>query len=128
MTTLVGKKIVVIGGSSGIGYSVAKASLLNLAAHVFVASSSKAKVDAAVERLLAEPTLQAQSPEGRVSGAVVDLKDSQSITSFFEKVGEIDHLVITSGSVAGTIDFRTEDLSKHRGEFYISTTVFTKLT
>lgn len=115
MATLEGKKIVIIGGSSGIGYSVAKTSLLNLAEHVLVASSSQAKVDAAVKRLLAEPALQAQSPNGRISGDVVDLQDTQGIAALFEKIGEIDHLIITSGSVSQTIDFRTEDLSKHKG-------------
>lgn len=120
MATLEGKKIVIIGGSSGIGYSVAKASLLNLAGHVLVASSSKAKVDGAVTRLLAEPALKAQSLQGRVSGDVVDLKDTQNVVAFFEKVGEIDHLIITSGSIARTIDFRTEDLNKHRGALHSS--------
>lgn len=39
--TLQGKKIVVVGGSSGIGYSVAKAALKEVAGHVLVASSSR---------------------------------------------------------------------------------------
>lgn len=115
MATLDGKKVVVIGGSSGMGYAVAKGALLSLAEHVLVASSSKAKVDAAVARLLAEPALQARSLEGRVSGDVVDLKDTQGITAFFERAGEIDHLVITGGSVNPTVDFGNEDLSKYKG-------------
>lgn len=129
MATLEGKKIVIIGGSSGIGYSTAKASLLNFAGHVLVASSSKAKVDAAVARLLADPAFQLQSSQGRVSGDVIDLKDTQDVAAFFERVGEIDHLIITSGSIARTIDFRTEDLSKHRGVFcpYVLETGLTTL-
>ena len=55
MATLQGKKVVVIGGSSGIGYGVARASLLSLAEHVIVASSSQAKVTAAVGKLLVDP-------------------------------------------------------------------------
>lgn len=115
MATLEGKKIVVLGGSSGIGYAVAKASLLNLAEHVLIASSSKARVDDAVARLLTEPALQARSVKGRISGDVLDLGNPEAVIAFFEKLGEIDHLVITSGSVAKMIDFRTEDLSNHRG-------------
>ena len=115
MATLEGKKIVVIGGSSGIGYSVAKAALLNLAGHVIVASSSKARVDGAIARLFAEPDLQGKLSQGSIRGDVVDLGNTEVVTAFFEKTGEIDHLVITSGSPRRTVDFRTEDLGKHRG-------------
>lgn len=117
MATLEGKRIVVIGGSSGIGFCVARASLLNSAEHVYIASSTKAKVDGAVARLLADSSLQAQ---GRVSGDVVDLGNTAVVAEFFEKIGEIDHLVITSGTIRGTIDFRTEDLSKHKGLFFLA--------
>lgn len=115
MATLEGKKIVILGGSSGIGYGVAKASLLNLAEHVLIASSSRAKVDTAVARLLAEPALQSQSLQGRVSGDVIDLKDTQDVAAFFEKIGEIDHLIITSGTVSTIVDFRADDLTKFKG-------------
>ncbi|KAF7800310.1 hypothetical protein EIP86_011559 [Pleurotus ostreatoroseus] len=117
MVTLEGKKIVVIGGSSGIGYAVALASLLDCAEHVLIASSSKSKVDAAVTRLLAEPALQTHSPQSRLNGSVVDLADMQAVARFFEEIGEFDHLIITSGAVTRTIDFRTEDLSKHKDAF-----------
>ncbi|KAF7795386.1 hypothetical protein EIP86_006544 [Pleurotus ostreatoroseus] len=119
MATLEGKKIVVIGGSSGIGYSVAKAALLNLAGHVIVASSSKARVDGAVVRLFSEPDLQGKLSQGSIRGDVVDLGNTDVVAEFFEKTGEIDHLVITSGSPRRTIDFRTEDLGKHRDTFDI---------
>lgn len=115
MATLEGKKIVILGGSSGIGYGVAKASLLNLAEHVLIASSSRAKVDTAVARLLAEPALQSQSLQGRVSGDVIDLKDTQEVAAFFEKIGEIDHLIVTSGTVSTIVDFRADDLTKFKG-------------
>ena len=117
MATLEGKRIVIIGGSSGIGFCVARASLLNAAEHVYIASSTKTKVDGAVARLLADTSLQAQ---GRVSGDVVDLGNTAVVTSFLEKIGEIDHLIITSGTIRGTIDFRTEDLSKHKGLLHLA--------
>ena len=96
MATLQGKKIVILGGSSGIGYGVAKASLLSLADHVLVASSSLAKVDTAVQRPLAEPPLRDQpNLRNRIGGDVLDLKDGDAIRRFFDKIGEIDHLIIT---------------------------------
>ncbi|KAG8678386.1 fusarubin cluster-dehydrogenase, partial [Ceratobasidium sp. 395] len=49
-TLLHGKKVLIIGGSSGIGFGVAAAALAN-GASVVIASSSQPKVGAAVERL-----------------------------------------------------------------------------
>ena len=72
MAALQGKRIIVIGGSSGIGYSVAKASLLSLAEHVTIASSSQAKVAAAVERLLADPDLLESEGLYLILGAPLD--------------------------------------------------------
>ncbi|KAG8792846.1 fusarubin cluster-dehydrogenase [Ceratobasidium sp. 428] len=49
-TLLHGKKVLIIGGSSGIGFGVAAATIAHGASPV-IASSSQSKVDAAVERL-----------------------------------------------------------------------------
>ena len=117
MATLQGKKIVIIGGSSGIGYGVAKASLLSYANHVIIASSSREKVDVAVQRLLAEPELQRQADvKNRLTGDTVDLRNTQAVQAFCERIGEIDHLIITSGGLSTQFEYRSEDLDKHRGE------------
>ena len=54
MTALAGQTILVVGGSSGIGFGVAKLCLLEQASLVTIASSNKAKVDNAVSRLVSE--------------------------------------------------------------------------
>ena len=117
MTTLEGKRIVVIGGSSGIGYAVAKASLLSLAEHVLIASSSLSKVDTAVQRLLADPSLQGQENlPNRVTGDVLNIGDTQAVRQFFDKIGEIDHLVITAGTLPGPqADFKDVDIEALKG-------------
>ena len=117
MSTLEGKKVVVIGGSSGIGYAVVKAALLALADHVTVASSSPSKVDTAVRGLLAEPVLQMHTDlVNRVSGKVLDIKNTEAVREFFEKLGEIDHLVITAGTHGGLRgDFKEKDIDKLKG-------------
>jgi NAD(P)-dependent dehydrogenase (short-subunit alcohol dehydrogenase family) len=83
--TLQNKRIVVLGGSSGIGLAVAKAAAREGAALVIV-SSRQAKVDAAVAEL----------PPG-TEGRAVDLTDEGSVKALFAELGVFDHLVFTAG-------------------------------
>jgi NAD(P)-dependent dehydrogenase (short-subunit alcohol dehydrogenase family) len=79
------KRVVVIGGTSGIGFAVAELAL-NEHAKVTVASSNPANVEGAVKRLA----------EG-ASGVTIDVTSDDSIATAFEKLGHIDHLVFTAG-------------------------------
>ena len=82
---LSGSKVVVIGGTSGIGRAVA-ARCAGLGADVVVASSSQTKVAAARDDL----------PVG-VVGELVDVTDERQVAALFERVGPFDHLVYTAG-------------------------------
>lgn len=82
---LKGKRIVLIGGSSGIGFAVAAASVKE-GAEVFIGSSQQSKIDEAVKQL-----------GGSATGAVVDVTDESSVAGFFEQAGPLDHLVYTAG-------------------------------
>ncbi|PPQ82098.1 hypothetical protein CVT25_014344 [Psilocybe cyanescens] len=93
MTTFQNKTIVVIGGSSGIGFAVALASLQSFASIVIIASSNQTRVNDAVERLRMH-----QLP-GEVRGDVLDGKDSAAVKLFAEKLGAVDHIVWTSGDL-----------------------------
>lgn len=79
------RHIVILGGSSGIGFAVAEAALA-AGGRVHIGSSNAAKVDDAVARL---------GPQA--SGAVVDTTDEASLASFFGAMQPIDHLVHTAG-------------------------------
>jgi NAD(P)-dependent dehydrogenase (short-subunit alcohol dehydrogenase family) len=79
------RKIVVIGGSSGMGLATARAAALEGAA-VTVASSSRERVDAALDEL-----------PGGCAGSVVDVCDEVAIAALFEQLGEVDHVVFTAG-------------------------------
>jgi NAD(P)-dependent dehydrogenase (short-subunit alcohol dehydrogenase family) len=83
--TLNEHRIVVLGGTSGIGFAVAKAAS-EAGARVVVGSSSQTRVTAAVAALGA-------GAEGRA----VDLSDEAATRAFFEAVGGFDHLVYTAG-------------------------------
>jgi len=85
MAKLDGKKVVVIGGASGVGFAVAEAALA-AGAQVVVGSSQSARIEAAAQRL------------GRgAKGLTVDVKDEASVAALFDAVGRFDHLVFTAG-------------------------------
>lgn len=84
-TTLSGKRIVVLGGTSGIGFATAEMAAREGAALV-VASSRRERVDRAVARL----------PKG-TEGHVLDLSNEEQVNGFFNRVGAFDHLVFTAG-------------------------------
>lgn len=80
-----GKRVVVLGGTSGIGLAAAEAAARE-GASLVVVSSQEEKADRAVSRL----------PEG-TEGYAVDLTNEEQVRQFFSKLGEFDHLVFTAG-------------------------------
>ncbi|MEV6116187.1 SDR family oxidoreductase [Streptomyces sp. NPDC052109] len=79
------QRVVVIGGTSGIGLAVAGGAAAE-GAEVVVASRRRESVDGALERL----------PAG-AEGHVLDATDEDAVRGFFERVGAFDHLVYTAG-------------------------------
>lgn len=88
MASLMGSKIVVVGGSSGIGLGAAAAALGKGAKLVIVGRSPK-KLEAAAEMLDAP---------GRVETMVGDMTREDEIARLFDQVGHFDHLVSTAGA------------------------------
>ena len=83
--TMKERRVVVVGGSSGMGLATARAAALE-GAQVTIASSRPERVDAAVAEL----------PPG-CRGAVLDVRDEEQVAAMFDRVGEVDHLVFTAG-------------------------------
>jgi NAD(P)-dependent dehydrogenase (short-subunit alcohol dehydrogenase family) len=81
------KNVVVIGGSSGIGFAVAKLAL-EAGAKVLIGGRNENKLTEAAQKLSGSKTY------------LVDISDEPQVAAFFEYVGELDHLVVTAG---GTI-------------------------
>src|SRR3984957_475571 len=80
-----GQRIVVLGGSSGIGLATAQAAVRE-GANVVIASSRKARIDEALATL----------PTG-TEGHVLDLADGNATQALFARLGSFDHLVFTAG-------------------------------
>jgi NAD(P)-dependent dehydrogenase (short-subunit alcohol dehydrogenase family) len=101
-TSFDGKRVVVIGGATGIGFAIAQLAG-ELGASIVIGSSNAANVTKAAERLHG------------AAGHVVDLRDEGGVSGFFEKIGAFDHLAITAGDWSGSmmgsirdVDFRRE--------------------
>ena len=83
--TISGKRVVVLGGSSGIGLATAQAAVRENAS-VVIASSQKVRLDQALATL----------PKG-TQGHVLDLTNEKATQELFEQLGGFDHLVFTAG-------------------------------
>lgn len=83
--TLAGKKVVVVGGSSGIGLATAELAKRE-GADVVIASRSAAKLDPVAERL-------------KVTAIPTDVTSDQSVAELFRRTGPVDHVVLTAAQL-----------------------------
>lgn len=83
------QKVVIIGGSSGIGLETAKQAIM-LGAEVVIASRSEEKLQAAKENL-----------GSKVLVYTLDTTEEQQVKSFFEEVGRFDHLIVSAAETSG---------------------------
>ncbi|MDF1544922.1 MAG: SDR family oxidoreductase [bacterium] len=99
---LEGKRALVTGASSGLGYAAAEA-LATEGADVTILSRDEKRIQAAVETMRAETS-------GVVSGLAADISNASEISSSLAKVGEIDILVSnTGGPPPGSAENATEE-------------------
>ncbi|KAJ4396119.1 hypothetical protein N0V93_000336 [Gnomoniopsis smithogilvyi] len=92
------KHVLVIGGTSGLGFAVAEASLAS-GAHVTVSSSNPSRVESTLQKL------KSSFPEATIAGHVCDLSKptcEKDIEALFAKVGKVDHIVFTAGDKLAT--------------------------
>jgi len=78
-------RIVILGGTSGIGLATAERAAAD-GATVIVASSSPDRIDAALERLPAS-----------AEGYTVNVRHPEEIRDLFNRLGSFDHLAFTAG-------------------------------
>ena len=101
--SLDGKRVVIIGGATGIGFAVTELARAQGAA-VIIGSSTEASVSAAVDRVKG------------ATGHTVDLRDEANVAGFFAELGAFDHLAITAGDWRGPmfVSLRDLDLTEAR--------------
>lgn len=102
---LEGQKIIVIGGTSGIGLSTARAAT-EAGARVVVAGRDQERLEKALSGL---PVT--------VTGAIVDATSPDALSSFYADLGPFDHLVLAVSSRAGGGPFESLDANQLRNAF-----------
>lgn len=102
-----GKRVVVLGGTSGFGFATADLAA-RAGAAVIVASSARDKVDRALARL----------PQG-TEGHVLDITDANQVEAFFDKVGRFDHLAVTVGDPLRLAGLRGTSMEDARRAFEV---------
>jgi NAD(P)-dependent dehydrogenase (short-subunit alcohol dehydrogenase family) len=105
--SLTGKRVVIIGGTSGIGLATAHAAV-DAGAEVVIASSRQSSIDAALGELSAGTT-----------GHTLDVLDGAAVQAFFEKVGDFDHLAYTAGEPLSLLAVDGLDIDRARGFFEV---------
>jgi NAD(P)-dependent dehydrogenase (short-subunit alcohol dehydrogenase family) len=103
--SLEGKKVVLLGGSSGIGLATARAAAAE-GAQIFIVSGNQTRID---EALITLP--------GNSRGYAVNLGKEENIRGFFDKINGLDHLVYTAGENLNLQMIRETDISAARNFF-----------
>jgi NAD(P)-dependent dehydrogenase (short-subunit alcohol dehydrogenase family) len=85
MENLKGKKVVIIGGSSGIGLATAK-SVTTKGGNVIIVSSNQQRIDKSLLEI-----------GGQSLGYAIDVTNEMQVKKLFEKIGSFDHLIFTAG-------------------------------
>ena len=98
------KKVVIIGGSSGMGLASAKAAAAE-GAYVLIAGRSQEKLRRALDEI-----------EGEADAHTLDVTQEEAVKDFFVRLGAFDHLVTTAatGAVGAFLELEPADV---RGVF-----------
>jgi NAD(P)-dependent dehydrogenase (short-subunit alcohol dehydrogenase family) len=107
MESLKGRKVVIIGGSSGIGLATAK-SVASKGGLVIIASSNQQRLDKALQQL-----------PGESIGCAIDVTNEMQVKNLFERIGAFDHLVFTAGENLILRDVADTTLEMARNYFNI---------
>lgn len=107
MENLANKKVLILGGSTGLGLATAKAAAAE-GAIVTIVSNNPGRLAEAAQQLPPSATTYS-----------VDLSSEAAIQSFFETFGKFDHLVYTAGENLSLSVIKDMDLADSRKYFDI---------
>ncbi|MCX2495287.1 SDR family oxidoreductase [Pedobacter sp. PF22-3] len=105
--SLTGKRVVLLGASSGIGLETARMVAAE-GAQVVIVSSKLSKIENALKSLPSD-----------AEGFAVDLSVEQNIRDFFKQIGSLDHLVFSAGENLTLNNIESTDITQARDFFTI---------
>ncbi|KAF2101182.1 NAD(P)-binding protein [Rhizodiscina lignyota] len=109
---LSGTRILIVGGSTGLGYGVAEGVIEEGAKEVIISSSQESRIHGAIASL----EKSYPSAKGKIKGYVCDLgtEDTleQNVKDLLSKVGVVDHLVYTAGDKLKTTPLDQTDFAQ----------------
>ncbi|SMQ45532.1 unnamed protein product [Zymoseptoria tritici ST99CH_3D7] len=103
-----GSRVLIVGGTSGIGYAVAEGALESGASAVILASSNPSRVETAISGL--QKSYPDLSSRASITGQACDLSDASMLESNIESLlgfatengaKPLDHILNTAGSIKG---------------------------
>jgi NAD(P)-dependent dehydrogenase (short-subunit alcohol dehydrogenase family) len=100
-----GQRVIIMGGTSGIGLAAARM-LVESGAEVVVTGRDKAKLDEALLHLGPNAT-----------GEQLDAASPEELKAFYKRQGSFDHLIISVSGAKGAGSFRELSLNELRGGF-----------
>lgn len=94
---LSGSRILIIGGTSGLGFGTAEAALEHGASELILSSSSPTRIEDAITKL----KRLYPSSSASITGHACNLADEETlpanIKALFSKLGTLDHIIFTAG-------------------------------
>ncbi|WP_322049559.1 SDR family oxidoreductase [Paraburkholderia sp. J67] len=92
---LKGRRVVIVGGTSGFGFEIARMAR-DVGAQIVITGRDAQRRDAALAALTTPDT-----PAGSVRALALDVADDASLDAFFAQVDSFDHLVSMAGGAMG---------------------------
>lgn len=90
------QRVLIIGGTSGVGLATAQR-FAALGADIVIASRSQHKLDAALAQITAQ--------NGKATGHTLDIRSDRDVEEFAATAGEFDHVVVSAGETGmGRVD------------------------
>lgn len=132
---LAGQRVLILGGTSGLGFCVAEAAIEH-GANVVISSSNQAKLDKTVARL--KEAYPAQTEKQTITTHVCDLSDSSNLDANFEALFQtatvggsikLNHVVTTAGdalSLPPLSEFTSELVQKSMHVRFVAPAVMAK--
>jgi len=103
--TLTGKKVILLGASTGIGLATAKLAATD-GAKIVIVSGNQQRINTALKQL-----------PPNAEGYVVDLSKEENIKDFFDNAGKFDHLVYTAAENLMLTNITNTDIEGARSFF-----------